>query len=97
MDDFCGEPTGQTDRQTTEVNLQSIPPQWFFFRPPRFRVIFAGPYNKKYRAAVGGLLVTICSTRAPAPTLWVLHVFVLLFTFVQTLEEAARSIKKDTP
>ena len=38
-----------------------------------------------------------CSTRAPAPTLWLLHVFVLLFTFVQTLEEAVRSIKKDTP
>ena len=41
--------------------------------------------------------ISIYSTRAPALTLWALHVFILLFTCVQALEEAARSSKKDTP
>ena len=41
--------------------------------------------------------MTSCSTRAPAPTLWVLHVFVSLFTCVQILDEAAKSIEENTP
>ena len=41
--------------------------------------------------------MTTCSTRTPAPTLWVLHVFVSLFTCVQVLEEAAKRIEENTP
>ena len=48
-------------------------------------------------SAVGGLLVTTCPVRAPTPSVWVLKVFALPFTFAQILEEAARCIEEDTP